>query len=153
MVYGYDDAGKEVWSYKTEQSTDGQYSDLHVLEEKDGKVYLFELGTVTALDKNTGNIVWKNSNISSKYYSKFVVGNNGYVYILAPIGKELFIIDKNGKDKKIAIEVEGVLEYMDIDESKNQLVIHYDEPNSNYVNILTMNLSDYSYDITKQYRQ
>lgn len=155
-VYGYDKDGKEIWKYTTVAGPDLQYPNIEYLGENDQKVYLNEKGTIVALDRNTGKVIWKNSEYKGYASEVNIFGENGNLYIAPVNGHRLFIIDSNGETiRKFTgseLNIEGNPVKMKIDSSKDKLIIYFSYSNviSEYENTLTMKLSDYTYTVEKK---
>ena len=154
LITAYDEAKKEVWTYKTEEGATAQYINLVYIGENNGRVYLEECGSIVALNRENGKVVWKNNEYKG-YNPSVKFDSNGNVYIGSynMQGPQLFIISKDGKTLVSNVNVEGKFGKIEIEESKNQLTACYDVPTEDvyyYTNVLTMNLSDYTYTVEKK---
>lgn len=158
-VYGYDKDGKEIWKYTTVEGISAQYLNVEFLGENNQKVYLNEKGTIVALDRNTGKVLWKNSEYNG--YSTWVdelFDKDGNLYLVSmSTGPDLLIVDSNGKTKKKFDHGElnkslGQLTEIKIDSNNEKLIMVYALPYgvSEYENTLTMKLSDYTYTVEKK---
>lgn len=159
ILHAYDKNGNEIWKYTTRNYLDAQYERVEYLDsiESDGKVYINEAGTIIAFNKQTGKIIWKNSDFGGAG-SIYTLGENDSIYISGSDGPDLCVIDKNGKTIKKIQSLSD--EYFwpsdmrfDIDNNinKNDLIIEFagggSETDEGYDagGIVRVNLNDYTY--------
>lgn len=159
ILHAYDKNGNEIWKYTTGNYLAGQYDRVEYLDnlESDGKVYINEDGTIIAFNKQTGEIIWKNSDFggaSSIYTSSIdTSGENDNIYIAGSDGPDLCVIDKNGKTiKRIQSFNDDYFWPSDIRfDDKNDLIIEFEgggpKTSEGYDagGIVRVNLNDYTY--------
>lgn len=99
-IYGNDKDGNQVWSYKTkEQENPGQNISIERIGVMGDKVIINEMGTLIALNKQTGEKVWENSEYGG-VMSKYTNDENGNLFFTGYSIPNLFVIDSNGKTLK-----------------------------------------------------
>lgn len=96
IVKGLDSNNNVIWTYETKEVYVAQYENLEYFGENNKKVYLNEEGTIIALDKNTGKVLWKNDEYKASG-SIYTFDKDGILYLAAPTSPSLFAVDKNGK--------------------------------------------------------
>lgn len=87
---------KVVWTYTTAKDFVGQYENIELLGENNDIVYVNELGTVTALDRETGKVLWKNNEYKG-YQSLCTLDYEGYLYLTSESTPYLFVVSPEGK--------------------------------------------------------
>lgn len=96
IVTAKDKDQNTVWQYTTKKDYVAQYEIIEYLGENDNKIYLNEIGTITALDKQTGKVLWQNNQYKGQS-SLTTFDNEGYVYLAGALNPKLYVIDPNGK--------------------------------------------------------
>ncbi|MDE6832950.1 MAG: WG repeat-containing protein, partial [Ruminococcus sp.] len=84
VITAYSESGDTVWTYNTGEYDSGQFAVVEELGEHNNVYYLTEGGTIKALDFETGEVLWKNSDFEGASI-KYAFGENsiyisGYVY-------------------------------------------------------------------------
>ncbi len=158
MLHAYDKDGNEVWKYTTQNYLEAQYENVEYLDRSkaENRVYINENGTIIVLDKQTGKIIWKNSDFGGSG-SVYIFDTNDNLYIAGSDGPDLCVIDKNGKTiKKIqSFNSEYIWpNKMEFDRDTGDLIIEFEgggpETDDGYDagGIARVNLNDYTYNIT-----
>ena len=88
-----------IWTYRTEKGKINYPATVEFLDIIKDKIYINEAGTIKALDKETGKIIWQNSDFGG-FSASFCFDSKGSLYIVGENGPALCIIDKNGKTLK-----------------------------------------------------
>lgn len=96
IVKGLDKDGNEVWTYETDRDYVPQWETIEYFDEHDGIIYLNELGTIVALSKETGKIIWKNAEYRGSG-SQFTFDKDGYLYLAGYVSPRLFVVSPDGK--------------------------------------------------------
>ena len=85
-----------VWKYETAKDYVAQYDTIELFGENNNIVYLNELGTIIALEKETGNVLWKNDEYKG-VGSYYVFDEDGYLYLTSTTSPRLFVVSPEGK--------------------------------------------------------
>ena len=100
IFYGKDKNDKTIWQYETKMGACTELTTVENLKVTNNRVYLNEAGTITVLNKETGKVIWQNSEYKGAS-SSFCFDDKETLYICGHYGPDLFIVDKNGKTIKI----------------------------------------------------
>lgn len=92
--------GNTVWTYTTEKYLTTELTQVQELGQTEEYYYLNESGTILALDKNTGNIVWSNNDFGGASASAFI-DEDGTLYCCGYYGPDFCAIDSDGSTLKI----------------------------------------------------
>ena len=100
-ICGYDENGKEVWSYSTrEDKNDSQYGRIEYIGTYNEEIVLLnEFGTLKALDFKAGKELWSNSEYGG-FSSKQITDTKGNIYLYSNDQGKIFEINKQGKTLK-----------------------------------------------------
>ena len=99
LYSGKDESGKVVWTYRTETGVAMQWGSVEELADTDSRICLYENGTVKALSKETGKILWENEEFKDAAILNTVFADeeqNLYIYCGG-----LTVIDSHGKTKAV----------------------------------------------------
>lgn len=94
-VRGVDKKGKTVWQFRTKSYSRMQCSLTYCLV-KGKRVYVFESGKVTALNKSTGKKIWTCKKITKAGYAACADGNNN-IYVTGFLDDNVYKINSKGK--------------------------------------------------------
>ena len=99
IFYGKDKNNNTIWKYETKMGARTELTTIEELKVTNERVYINEDGTITALNKETGKVIWQNNEYKGAD-SSFCFDDKGTLYICGHYGPDLFIVDKNGKTIK-----------------------------------------------------
>lgn len=153
---------KVIWKYKLKDKKITEYDCLISFDWKyyvENKIILLnELGIITALDLETGKVVWKNSDFKGLNFSNTIFDSENNIYSSIIEGPDLCIIDKNGKTIKIVehFDVEDkigsdeirMMYLVEFRNNEKELVIQYKNVLGAY---MIVNLEDYSIKYENRY--
>lgn len=93
-----DENNNIIWNYNTDSTLEAQYDLVGTLEITNDRIYINENGTIVALNKENGNVIWKNEDCkeSAGAIDSWYLDENQNLYIYRGA---LMVIDKNGKTK------------------------------------------------------
>lgn len=138
---------KDIWEYKTSSYfigvTEGEYYIFDANNEE--IVYIFETECITALDLNTGKVLWQNKENSDKEINNGIIIND-ILYAKGPWDKNIYAINKNtGKQQKtIVIPSKDENELFEIIGSyNNNLIVQSNSEDSEYY-LLNPKTSEFS---------
>lgn len=97
-VYAQDKEGNTIWNRETGAYDVAQLESFSEIGKKDSKYYYTEGGTVVALDVETGNVLWKNSDFGG-YSVKYVFAENS-MYLCGFFGPDFFEVSYDGATVK-----------------------------------------------------
>lgn len=144
---------KVIWKYELKDITE-----YDCLISSDWKYYienkiilLHELGIITALDLETGKVVWKNLDFEGLNFSNTIFDSENNMYSSINEGPDLCIIDKNGKtiktiehfdvEDKISSDETRTMYVVKFRNNEKELVMEYKNVSGEY---MIVNLEDYS---------
>lgn len=99
VITGYDAEGNTVWSHTTESYEVAQMTRLHPIGVWENHYYYVEDGTVVALEKNTGELLWENGDFSGSpapNEASCMICDDGTLYLTGYFGPDFMVIDKDG---------------------------------------------------------
>lgn len=156
IVYGKNQNGNVIWKYETEKYPDAELEEVQEIGLEGNTYYFNDNGTVTALNKKDGSVVWKNKDFKG---SGIVSTSDeaGNLYLCGYYNPVFFAVSKDGKTiKKIDHFDEGygwpsAIRY----DYGNVYVTMHLTPQGNYYDdekyqaTYCVDLSDYSYRMVK----
>lgn len=99
IITAKDKNNNVLWTYTTKECPATELETVEFLTIIENKVYINEDGTIIALNKDNGKVIWKNSDYKGAS-SCFCVDSENNLYIAGYYGPFLCIIDENGKTIK-----------------------------------------------------
>lgn len=99
LVSGINADGTVLWQYKSPLYQTSHLTPVCEIACGQEKYYFFEFGTIKALDKKTGDLVWENTDFDGSNPCGYE-DTDGKLYLsgyLPPDSPDLFIIDASGK--------------------------------------------------------
>ncbi len=102
VITGYDANGATIWSFKTRGLKLGeisQYEQQELIHIGKNRVYVNDCGTIKALNKQTGSVIWENKDYGGAC-SLYYFDDYDTLYLVGSDGPSLCVIDFNGKTKK-----------------------------------------------------
>jgi len=106
IVNGVDNEQKTVWTYTTSTDYIAQVDLLEFLQVKNNVVYINEHAKIVALDMQTGDVIWENSDYEGGGSSYFKFDDNGYLYLTGAMSPDLLVIAPNGKTVKLIRDID-----------------------------------------------
>lgn len=91
IVTAFDENGQEIWRYETQSYDMTELTRVEEIGLNDDIYYFNESGTVTALDKYTGDVLWTNSEFGGASIS-YVFSDDGVLYLCGYYGPDFFAI-------------------------------------------------------------
>ena len=88
-----------IWAYETQKVHNTELNTVEFLSIVGNNIYINESGIITALDIETGKVIWQNAEYKGAT-SSFCVDENNNLYISGYYEPFLHIIDENGKTIK-----------------------------------------------------
>ncbi len=105
VITGLDDKDNVVWTYTTQKDYAGQYENIELISETDEQLLLNEAGTITALDKKYGTVIWMNNEYKGSE-TLFTTDSEGYIYLTSNTKPYLFVLTPEGKTLKKIEKIE-----------------------------------------------
>lgn len=141
-IYGVDAQGNAVWTYTTQKSVFAQYIAVSQIGIRDQRYYFNDDGTITALNLQTGDVIWTNPDFARcRCVASAAFDANGNLYLVTCEGIGLYVIGKNGETIKYLDLDDGYsMESGQIRIEGNQAIIPWRD---DYTNIY-IDLSDWS---------
>ncbi len=98
VIEGLDAQGQVLWTYTTGEYEMAQLSRVHEIGLTEDRYYFCEDGAVVALNPNTGELLWKNSDFggSAMNDAARLVSEDGTVYLCGYLGPDFFAVDAEG---------------------------------------------------------
>ena len=156
VVSGFDAAGKVVWEYATEKHDSSQSVDESIISEVGiyrDRYYFLDYGVMTALDLNTGKILWRNNECSRYPYNSIssIITDAGDILFCGLNGPTFCAISNDGKTKG-CIDVKKVVSGIEIEQGMVSIsklsddIILVENPNiARFSQKYYISLADYSY--------
>lgn len=91
-----DDTGNIVWNYKTSNGIRAELEANQFLGKYKDRVYISESGAIVALDLNTGNEIWKNSDFETGGIC-FAFDQKDSIFFTGYYSGDIYGIDKDGR--------------------------------------------------------
>lgn len=110
VISGFGATGKVVWEYTTEKYDTNQAAESSIISEVGiyrDRYYFFDYGVMTALDLNTGKILWRNTECSKYPYNSIssIITNDGDILFCGINGPTFCAISNDGKTKgRVAVK-------------------------------------------------
>lgn len=98
-ITGYSKSGAVVWTKKTDPKPATELEAFEPIGIWQDVYYYNDGGTITALDKDTGAVRWRNSEFRGESIHSYV-DEQGTVYACGFYGPDFFAVDKNGVSRK-----------------------------------------------------
>lgn len=99
VITGMDRDGNAVWAYETDGYEMTELTRIEEIALGETAYYFNEGGTITALDRETGDVLWRNDEFGGASIHS-VVADNGTLYLCGYYGPDFFAVDKNGTTLK-----------------------------------------------------
>lgn len=96
VITGLNEDGETLWTYETKKDYAAQYDTIEYLGEFNNKVYINEIGTISALNMQTGEVKWSNSDYKG-CGSEYVFDKDGYLYLTSQLDPKLFVVSPEGE--------------------------------------------------------
>lgn len=131
VIAKYGETGIALWEYTTDAYPAGEGFRISEAEANwrsfdDGRYYFSENGTLVALDKNTGEVVWKNEDFGGTAAACYTV-EDGTTYFCGYTGPYYFAVDANGRTlNRIESFGEGYSQAYQIFESDGDILVMLD---------------------------
>lgn len=121
VLKGFTETGKLVWTKQTNVRgfADSPYGEIGISGEK---YYYSDAGTIVALNKNNGDIIWKNNDFGGGYIEG-TIGADGTIYLCDAYGPTFGVIDAYGKTKKRMEDFPDGLDFPDTIKLMNDNII------------------------------
>lgn len=98
-ITAYDEDKKVVWKYETDGYPLTQNECLADIGEDGDHYYFNECGNVVALDRNTGEVLWRNEDFSG-VGGDSTIGDDGVIYLCGYEGPDFCAVDSDGTTLK-----------------------------------------------------
>ncbi|MBO5348777.1 MAG: hypothetical protein J6A89_03030 [Clostridia bacterium] len=152
VLHAYDKDGNEIWKYKTGTYAMTELERIQLLDSEDEAeyVYIVEGGTIVKFNKQTGDIIWKNSDFGGASVT-YTFDEQDNLYIAGYYGPNLCVINKDGKTIKKLEDFPSKdycwASYMGFSDSGNLEIVYEMNPEDREDAIVEVNISDYSYKV------
>lgn len=162
ILHAYDEKGNEVWKYTTEFYAMTELERIQLLEDSyadDAEhVYIVEGGTIVKINKQTGDVIWKNSDFGGASVT-YTFDEEDNLYIAGYYGPNLCVINKDGKTIKKLENFPDEDYYWPTEmwfvSDSSKLMIKFEgnpknienDDNKTYEAIVEVNTSDYYYKV------
>lgn len=109
-ISGMKEDGTVVWTYVSGKYEPAQLDQVEEIGMHNGMYYLCEGSSIIALDLNTGEKVWENTEFEGGGVS-FCFDEQGTLYISGYFSPDLMVIDKNGNTVLREAELDNSIHY------------------------------------------
>lgn len=96
QIIGRDQNGCPVWSYSSNHYERQQCITVSEIGQDRDHYYFTEGGTIIALDVDTGNVLWKNTDFQG-YAPRSCIGKDGRIYLSGLEGPAFFAVSAEGE--------------------------------------------------------
>jgi len=90
---------EEKWVYETEQYAITELEAVELIAVLLDRIYLNEAGTITAIDRKTGKILWKNEDFEGRGIS-YALDGEDRIFLCGYYGPNFFEVNASGKTVK-----------------------------------------------------
>ena len=147
VIRGLNQAGEEIWKKETEHFLATELDRVNEIGMREEVYYYAAGGTVTALDLQSGEVLWENEEFQGASLS-YSFGSDGQLYLCGYYGPDFFAVDQEGNTLCRIDSFSAQYQWPHgIRCSGEQAVVTVSEAASGEEAEITVNLSDYSFEL------
>lgn len=147
VIRGLNKEGKEIWKKETEHFPATELERVNEIGVREDVYYYVGGGTVTALDLQSGEVLWENEEFEGASIS-CAFGTEGQIYLCGSYGPDFFAVDEKGNTLSRIDAFSSQYRWAHgISCSGEQAVVTMTDAVSGEDAEITVNLSDYSFEL------